>query len=229
MPTGNCSGIDQMLTASYLTRKSPKKPMKNVAKLLQDGWLRRQLTMAVVKGPAGLVFVASVALAIAFFFWDVGGHSRHKAMALVPLIVLLCGAFIAFDVFRLSRQNGLELLRRVARGNQAQLERIGVDFPPLSDFLRSPCDRPRGGVGELRLLVEALDRLTRTALRYGTCGRGVFERNLEPISIAFCLWRALPEENNRSFLNRSLACWLQEVPDYDPEGWSGRSKPRQLA
>ncbi len=208
-----------------------KNPMKNVAKLLQDGWTRRHFAAALAKGPGGLACLFAAALLIVYFIWELAsvGHIRHRVLALLPYFVLCCIAFLLIDAFRLVRHNGLELFRRVARDNQEQLRRVGVEFLPLSDFLRAPCHQPRGRVDELRLVVEALDRLTGTALRYGNSGRSVFEKNLEPISIALCLWRALPEETNRSFLNRSLACWLREVPDYDPEGWSGVSKPRQLA
>jgi hypothetical protein len=204
----------------------------SIRNLREDPWFCRQWAQALVSGPGGFACLTSVILILAYCGWDWASGKQAQIWVATLFLVLFCVFCIGIDSALLIRNNGLALLRRVADRNRTQLRRINVEFSPLTDFLRSSFAKPRIGDGneELRLVVEALDRLTRTALRYGVSGRAVFERNLEPISIALTLVRVLPEENPRSFLNSALARWLQEVPIYDPEGWSLLvSCPRQLA
>jgi hypothetical protein len=204
-----------------------------IRRFCRDKWFCRQLAAAIIRGPTGICLVSSATLTIASLAWHLGLglNTARWLMWISPFGIFSCVLCAGIDARHLLRNSGWELIRRVARKSQVRLRRIKVEFEPLEAFLQSPLNeaRLRNGSMELRLIVEALDRLTITALRYGVVGRGVFERNAEPISIALTLVRVLPEETPRPFLNTALARWLREVPVYDPEGWSQTAEPRQLA
>jgi hypothetical protein len=68
--------------------------------------------------------------------------------------------------------------------------------------------------------VEALDRLSKTAIRYGSRGKYVFEQNQEAFLAVEALVQSLGNESTPFRKRLDLKKWLEEVPYYDPEGWS---------
>ena len=83
----------------------------------------------------------------------------------------------------------------------------------------------------IELMVQALDCLSRTASRYGSRGKRVFEANRDPIVSAIQLFEGLPyAEAEKEFL-KLLKARLEVMPEFDPEapcgisffGWGKRS------
>ena len=70
------------------------------------------------------------------------------------------------------------------------------------------------------LMVLALDLLSRIALRYGRCGKKVFEANQNPIVSAMELFDCVPLPDADKMLIEPLRDWLKEPPAFDPEGWA---------
>lgn len=72
----------------------------------------------------------------------------------------------------------------------------------------------------VELIVEALDLLSRTASRYGRCGRKVFEVNKEPVMSAMRLIESLSLADAEEVFIDSLKAWFEHPPEFDPEGWA---------
>jgi hypothetical protein len=69
-------------------------------------------------------------------------------------------------------------------------------------------------------MVLALELLSRLASCYGRCGRRVFEANQAPIVNATRLFECMPFAEAEKVLVEPLSFWLQDSPEFDPEGWA---------
>jgi hypothetical protein len=75
-------------------------------------------------------------------------------------------------------------------------------------------------VRSVELMVLALELLSRLASRYGRCGRRVFEANQGRVVNAMHLFECLPVAEAEKMLVEPLKLWLQDSPEFDPEGWA---------
>ena len=72
----------------------------------------------------------------------------------------------------------------------------------------------------VQTLVKTLDRLSSTAIRYGPGGKHVFIQNLKSWPVADLLFGSGGIELISEPLGPELRQRLEQVPCYDPEGWS---------
>jgi hypothetical protein len=201
---------------------------KLLDKLVPDGWLRRHLLVEISHGPG---FYCPAAWAGSAFFvaaLQVTLFGKLGEGALCFLVVAsLCGvAAIIADVWECSRMHHLTLFRRVARRCVQRMDRLRVESEKIVEFVHwlstdleikqqfntSPCQ-------SIRLVVQTLDRLISTAEHYGCVGKYVFKANEEPIVRSIRMLRSMPG-TLANLLSGPLFAWLDEVPRYDPEGWS---------
>ncbi len=72
------------------------------------------------------------------------------------------------------------------------------------------------------LMVQALDSVSRTASRYGSRGKRVFEANRDPMVSAIQLFECLPFAEAEEEFVKLLKARLEAMPEFDPEGWALR-------
>jgi hypothetical protein len=72
----------------------------------------------------------------------------------------------------------------------------------------------------IEAVIKSLSRLSETAIHYGSRGRYVFEQNQEPFLAVAALLESVGNEGVTNLLNPKLKKWLEDLPFYDPEGWS---------
>jgi hypothetical protein len=111
------------------------------------------------------------------------------------------------------------------RRARCRIEKLGVKSKQVDQFLNTLWfDRElelrfkKTRVRSVELMVLALELLSRVASRYGRCGRRVCEANQAPIVNAMCLFECLPIAEAESKLAEALNLWLQDPPEFDPEG-----------
>jgi hypothetical protein len=95
----------------------------------------------------------------------------------------------------------------------AFLDRL-YDDPDLERIFRTRRNE------SIQRLVRTLDRLSRTAARYGPGGKRVFAQNLKSCPVADLLFGSNSLELTSEPLGSELSQRLEQVPCYDPEGWS---------
>ena len=194
-----------------------------------ESWLRQQRRRILWQGPGAVsVYLSIPALLVCVTLSLV--HSSQLALAtfLVLSVSLGLGALLILaDEIDCCRHHKLGLLRFSASKSRCRIEKLGVKSKQVDQFLNTLWfDRAlelrfkQTRVRSVELMVLALELLSRLASRYGRCGRRVFEANQAPIVNAMCLFECLPTAEAESKLAEALNLWLQDPPEFDPEGWA---------
>jgi hypothetical protein len=121
----------------------------------------------------------------------------------------------------------LGLLRFSAAKSRSRIEKLGIKSKQVDQFLKTlrfnhelELRFKKTRVRSVELIVLALDLLSRLASCYGRCGRRVFEANQAPIVNAMHLFECVSVAEAEKILAESLEIWLQDLPEFDPEGWA---------
>lgn len=210
-------------------QKSPEPATrKSFTRFLPDEWLRHHLLVEVLHGPGFYCLAAWTwsALSVAFLQITLVGKLGEGTFCFFP-VAILCGvAAIVVDLWECSRLHHSILLQRVARRCLQRMSRLGVESKKIVEFVDwFSSDRElqqqfkAGPCRPIRLVIQTLDRLNSTAERYGCVGKYVFKANQEPILHSIQMLRSVPGAL-ANLLSEPLFAWLEEVPRYDPEGWS---------
>ena len=197
-------------------------------KFVRDTWLQRHLLVEVSRGPGlrCLTLWSGTAFLVAALQVTLSGKlSEGTAHFLV--VANLCGvAAVIADIRECTRLHYLTLLRRVARRCLQRMDRLRVESEKIVRFVHWLSADPEvqlhfksGPCQSIRLVVQTLDRLNATAERYGCVGKYVFKANEEPIVRSVRMLQSMPAAL-ADLLSGTLCAWLEEVPRYDPEGWS---------
>ena len=194
-----------------------------------ESWLRRQLWRLLWQGPGAVsVYLSMPAplICVAFSLIDsseLGLASLFMLSVNVALGVLL----ILTDEIDCCRHHNLGLLRFSAARSRSRIEKLGVKSKQVDQFLNTlwfnhelELRFKKTRVRSVELMVLALDLLSRLASCYGRCGRRVFEANQTPIVDAMHLFESLPVAEAEKMLVEPLKLWLQDSPEFDPEGWA---------
>ena len=197
--------------------------------LTHDRWYRSELIRSLRSGPgaASLYFSAfsgSLCLVLAFMFVK---EMETASMAVFLMMVTLSWIFIICELWSYLRTHGLQLLRRTARRCESRIKQLRVESSSIFAFLdwlygdldleRMFRARPNDSI---RAVVKALDRLSGTAIRYGPGGKHVFMQNLKSCRVVDLLLGSGGIELMSEPLGPELNQRLEQVPCYDPEGWS---------
>jgi hypothetical protein len=203
--------------------------MKVFRDLMRDRWYSRELIRSVERGPGAMSFYFSLVIGLLSSFLSFAYMKDMETASVVVScgLVFLSLNFVIYDLWSYVQRHGLLLLRHVARRCANRMTRLQVESDSISGFLdRLYTDPELEGLfrtesnESVQTVVKALDRLSETAIRYGARGKRVFERNLEPFLAAEMLMRPLRGGPTSDLLGPELKRWLEEVPYYDPEGWS---------
>ena len=125
------------------------------------------------------------------------------------------------------RNHCLGVLRLSAAESRNRLLELGVQSEQIDRFvnalwsasqLQFRCKSTRHQW--VALIVQALDGLSRTAARYGRCGKKVFETNQNSILEAIRLVECSELLDMESAIVGSLSVRLKSPPEFDPEGWA---------
>jgi hypothetical protein len=193
-----------------------------------ESWVRRQLWRLLWQGPGALSAYVSISTPLIFVVFSMIESSQLGLVSLVILSinVALGVLFILADEIDSRRHHNLGLLRFSVAKSRRRIEKLGIKSEQVDHFLNTLWfDRElelrfrRARVRSVELLVAAFDLLSRLALRYGRCGKRVFEANQEPVVKAMQLFDCLPVAEAESILLEPLKLWLRDSPAFDPEGW----------
>jgi hypothetical protein len=189
-------------------------------------WYRNELFRALRSGPGAISLYYSVftgLLCLPFSFALVK-EIEIASVAVFLLMLTLSGSFVLLELWFYTRNQGLELLRRVALRCRYRMKRLNVESDLIFDFLsqldRAPEGIPRQTNESIEALIRALDRLSETAIRYGSGGKRVFMENLRSCAVASLLFESGEIDLTSQSLGTKLRQRLDKVPCYDPEGWS---------
>ena len=197
-------------------------------KFASDGWLHHHLRVEVLHGPGFSCLAAWVGSALFVAALQVMFFGKLDEGVFCFLAVAgLCGAAAIFaDVWECTRSHYLTLLQRVARRCVQRMDRLRVESEKIVEFVHWLSTDPEvkqqfkaRPCPSIRLVVQTLDRLNSTAEHYGCVGKYVFKANEEPIVRSAQMLRSMPA-TLADLLSGQLFAWLEEVPRYDPEGWS---------
>jgi hypothetical protein len=194
-----------------------------------ESWLRRQLWRLLWQGPGAVSMYFSIPtplICVALSLidsWQLALASGFLLSVNVALGVLL----ILADEIDSCRHHNLGLLRFSVAKSRSRIEKLGVKSKQVDRFLNAlwlnqelELMFKKTRVRSVELMVLALDLLSRLASCYGRCGRRVFEANQAPIVNAMRLFECLPVAEAEKMLVEPLNLWLQDSPEFDPEGWA---------
>ena len=197
--------------------------------LTRDRWYWNELIRVLRSGPgaASLYFSAfcgSLCLMLSFAFVK---EMEAASMAVFLVTLTLSSSFIIFDLWFYLRNHGLELLRRAGWRCERRMRRLHVESSSIFAFL----DRLYGDPDlqkifrmrpneSIQTLIKTLDRLSSVAICYGPGGKYVFMYNLKSCPVADLLFGSRGIEFISEPLGPEIRRRLEQVPCYDPEGWS---------
>jgi hypothetical protein len=125
------------------------------------------------------------------------------------------------------RNHYLGALRFSAARSRRRIEKLGLGCRQVEHFINAlwlgselTGRFRRTRAPSVELLVEALDRLSRTASRYGPRSKKVFEANQGPLLSAMGILERVPLAEAEGALIGPLEDWLAHPPEFDPEGWA---------
>jgi hypothetical protein len=200
------------------------------AKMLSpDSWLRQQLWRQLWKGPGAVSTFLSTPVPLicaglsAICLTELQGAS----LCILSINILLGALLILADEIDLRRNHCLGLLRFSAAKSRDRIQKLGINSKEIDRFVSALWSNPelnfrfrRTRLRSIELIVLALDILSRTASRYGRCGKRVFEANQDPIVNAMQLFECLPLADAEAVLVGPLKHWVAHPPEFDPEGWA---------
>ncbi len=203
--------------------------MKTFWSLTRDRWYRSELIRALRSGPGAVSMYFSLVIGLIssvltlLFMKEMGNAS----VAVFLLMVFLSLSFVLWDLWLCVRDYRLLLLRRAARRSERRMKQLEVEsnaiFGLLDWFYAEP-DLERlfrtEPAESIEAVIKSLSRLSETAIRYGSRGRYVFEQNQEPFLTVAALLESVGNEGVTDPLSPKLKKCLEDLPFYDPEGWS---------
>ena len=203
--------------------------MKTFWSLTRDRWYRSELIRALRSGPGAVSMYFSLVIGLIssvltlLFMKEMGNAS----VVIFLLMVFLSLSFVLWDLWLCVRDYRLLLLRRAARRSERRMKQLEVEsnaiFGLLDWFYAEP-DLERlfrtEPAESIEAVIKSLSRLSETAIRYGSRGRYVFEQNQEPFLTVAALLESVGNEGVTDPLSPKLKKCLEDLPFYDPEGWS---------
>lgn len=192
-------------------------------------WLRRQLWRLLWQGPGAvsLYFSAPIPLISVALSPTDSSQVALASLFVLTVNVALGILLILADEIDSCRHHNLGLLRFSAAKSRSRIEKLGIESKQVNQFLNIlwfnhelELRFKRTRVRSVELIVLALDLLSRLASCYGRYGRRVFEANQTPIVNAMRLFQCVPVAEAERILVEPLEIWLQDLPEFDPEGWA---------
>jgi len=194
-----------------------------------ESWVRRQLWRLLWQGPGAISAYLSIPvplICVAFAMIE-SSQLGLASLVILSMNVALGVLLVLADEIDSCRHHNLGLLRFSAAKSRSRIEKLGIKSEQVDHFLNTLWfDRElelrfrKTRVRSVELLVVAFDLLSRLALRYGRCGKRVFEANQEPVVKAMHLFDCLTVAEAESILLEPLKLWLRDSPEFDPEGWA---------
>lgn len=203
--------------------------MKIFGDLTSERWYRGEFIRALRSAPGAvsLYFSLLIGVLCSFLSFTIMRELETASMGVSLAMVCLSLNLIIYDLWSYVRNHGLFLIRRAARRSESRMKRLKVESSSIFgflDWLYTDSDLEKLFSSQSRTsiqtVVKALDRLSETAIRYGSRGKYVFEQNHEPFLAVDLLLRSDRKEFTSKPLPPELTRWLEEVPYYDPEGWA---------
>jgi hypothetical protein len=151
------------------------------------------------------------------------------SLCILATSVLLSVFLILIDQIGSCRKHHRGLLRFSVTKSLSRIERIAVESSEIDRIFNAlwldselECRFRSRRFQSFELMVQALDCLSRTAVRYGRSGKGVFEANRHPIVSSIQLFECLPFADAEEEFAKLLKARLEAMPEFDPEGWALR-------
>ena len=194
-----------------------------------DTWLRQQAWKLLWQGPGAVSAYSSIPLPLVCTVLSLGGpDGLAKASLCILLVNVLLGVLlILIDEIGSCRNHDLGLLRLSAARCRERIEKLGIRSKQVDRFVSALWLNPELKLAfrntrleSVELMVLALDSLSRIASHYGRYGRRVFEANQYPMVRAMQLFESMPLAEAEKMLVEPLRAWLNDPPEYDPEGWA---------
>jgi hypothetical protein len=192
-------------------------------------WIRREFWNQLWKGPGAASTFLSIALGLGGIalsrLFQPGLEGWNWCIFSINLVVSIL--LIVTDGILSRRNHCLAVLRRSATGSHSRLQELGVQSEQIERFvyalwsdseLEFRCGSTR--IQCVALTVQALDTLSRTAARYGRCGKKVFEANQDSVLEAIRLFECLDLVDAEKAILGPLSIRLKSPPEFDPEGWA---------
>lgn len=192
-------------------------------------WLRQQFWQRLWKGPGAVSTYLSVPIPLICVAISAVVSSEIQGVSLCILsITLVLGALLVLvDEIDFLRNHCLGLLRFSAAESRDRIQKLGINSKRVDRFVNALWLNPEIKLGfqrtrlqSVELIVEALDILSRTALRYGRRGKKIFEANQDPIMDAIRLLECMSVSDAEVIMIGPLKAWLAHPPEFDPEGWA---------
>ncbi len=203
--------------------------IKTFRDLNRDRWYRSELIRALQSGPGAmsLYFSLLIGLISSVLTLVCVKEMGNASIAVFLLMVFLSLNFVLWDLWLCIRNHGLLLLKRAALRSERRMKHLLVESNLIYGLLDWFYDEPdlerlfrMEAAESIEVVIKALDRLSETAIRYGSRGRYVFEQNQEPFLAVALFLETVGKEVFANPLGPKLKIWLGDVPFYDPEGWS---------
>lgn len=194
-----------------------------------DTWLRQQIWQLLWQGPGAVSAYWSLPVPLVCTAFSLRGPpGLAVATCCILLVSVLLGLLlILVDEIGSCRNHDLGLLRLSAAKSRDRIAKLGIRSNQVDRFVDSLWFNPELTVAfrntrlqSVELMVLGLDLLSRTASRYGRCGRRVFEANHYPMLRAMELFECVTLAEAEKILVEPLKSWLKDSPQYDPEGWA---------
>jgi hypothetical protein len=196
-----------------------------------DLWLRHQLWQQFWNGPGAVSAYLSIPIPLAGAGLSpiIATGFEGPSLCILAINVLLSVFLILIDLIGSCRKHHRGLLRFSITNSLRRIERIAVDSSEMDRIFNAlwlnselECRFRSGRFHSFELIVQALDCLSRTAVRYGRSGKRVFEGNRHAIVSAIQLFGCLPCADAEEEFAKSLKARLEAMPEFDPEGWALR-------
>ena len=222
-------------------QNQPPTPMANVvlsihqteyrAMIDPDLWLRQQLWQQLWNGPGAVSAYLTIPMLLlcAGLSPIISSDFEAPSLCITSVSVLLSVFLILVDQIGSCRKHHRGLLRFSVTKSLRRIEKIAVKSSEMDRFFNALWlnaeleSRFRSRRFEsFELMVQALDCLSRTAVRYGRSGKRIFEANRHPIVNAIQLFECLPFADAEEEFEKLLKARLEAMPEFDPEGWALR-------
>jgi len=166
-----------------------------------DLWLRRQLWQQLWNGPGAVSAYLSIPIPLAGAGLSpiISTGFEGPSLCILAINVLLSVFLILIDLIGSCRKHRQGLLRFSVTKSLSRIERIEVESSEIDRIFNAlwlnselECRFRSRRFHSFELIVQALDCLSRTAVRYGRSGKRVFEANRRAIVSAIQLFECLP-------------------------------------
>jgi hypothetical protein len=192
-------------------------------------WLRQESWRQLWKGPGAVATYLSIPLPLACISLSPLLQPKLEVWSwwILSINLLLGALLIVIDKGRLCRNHYLSVLRLSATGSRSRVQELGVKCQQIDHFVNTlwfdselefRCRRKR--LEAVESIVQALDCLSRTAARYGRCGKKVFEANQDCILRGISVFECMALVDGHKEIVGPLADRLKSPPEFDPEGWA---------